>query len=193
MSKEKPLKKQRKGKALPVIRYPDPILSQVSVEVAVQDEDPRALLSFIRDLVATMRAAEGVGLAAIQVGIPKRILVFDDSDAADNPRALINPRIVWAGDEVETHDEGCLSFPGLYAPVVRPTTVRVEALNEHGTPILYEGEGLLARVLQHEIDHLNGLTFVQRAAPEVRKAALREYFDLGNPVSASDPADNNSK
>ncbi|MDR1775739.1 MAG: peptide deformylase [Actinomycetes bacterium] len=171
------LKKLAPARILDVVRYPDPLLNTRSAEIDLDDERDLDLLA--RDMLATMRKREGVGLAAIQVGIPKRMLVYDVSENGDDPQVLINPRITATGDEQVSFDEGCLSFPGMFAPVIRPDRVTVTATALDGSPLTVTGTGLTARVLQHEIDHLDGVTFITHVDPDARKAALREYFNLG--------------
>jgi len=167
----------KKPKLLQLRLHPDPILRQRSVEVPT--EELPQLSELIASMGRTMYENEGCGLAAIQVGIPKRLLVYDISEEQDDLRALINPRIVEQSEACETADEGCLSFPGLYEPVARATRVRVEALDGDGRPVTLEVEDFPARVLQHEIDHLEGLTMLSRMDDDLRQQALREYFGLG--------------
>ena len=156
-----------------IIRHPNPALKQRATVV-----DPKSDAS-LRRLAASMgRAmydAPGVGLAATQVGDQKRVIVFDIDDGLV---ALCNPSIVEHGDELEVDEEGCLSLPGLSVPVERPTTCVCEALDLSGAPLRIEADGLLARVLQHETDHLDGVLIIDRATPEERKAALRRYREL---------------
>lgn len=157
-----------------VVPYPNPMLKSKSVDI-----DPKTEPHFLKtvdDMVATMYAEEGVGLAAIQVGIPQNFFVYDDSEEQNNPRVLVNPVILSYSDEMEEGDEGCLSFPGIYFPVNRPRAVVVEGLDEYGEPLHIEAEGFLARLLQHEIDHLRGVVILDRATPEVRKQVIREHY-----------------
>ncbi len=165
-----------KPRSLQVRVHPDPILSQKSAEVAAS-EIP-GLRRLIADMGKTMYENEGCGLAAIQVGIAKRLLVFDVSEEQNDLQALINPRIVEQSEDCDTSDEGCLSFPGLFEPVQRAKTIQIEALDVDGEPFSFEAEDFLARVLQHEIDHLDGLTMLNRMDDELRQQALREYFGL---------------
>lgn len=167
----------RRPKKLNVIVHPNPLLKSICAPVDIASE--RNLKPFIKDMIKTMRAEEGVGLAAVQVGVFKRLLVFDDSEDQDNPRALINPVIVARSEEKTLVDEGCLSFPGVYFPVERHAAVVVEAIDENGAEIQIEATDFLSRVLQHEIDHLDGIMILERATPEVRQQALREYFAVG--------------
>lgn len=145
-----------------------PVLRQRSDEVAEVTDATRA---FIADLFATMDAAKGVGLAANQVGIATRVAVVD----ADGTRiALVNPRVV-EGDGRATQEEGCLSIPDIYADVTRPERVTLEALDGNGAPYRLEAEGLLARAIQHEIDHLDGILFLDHLGPIKRKMLLARW------------------
>jgi len=173
--------KPNSGRTLEVIAHPDPRLSQKSVEIDLASELERAELDqLIVDLVATMRKENGAGLAAIQTGIPKCVFVYEDEDGKNElgAAALINPRIVHSSEEMVCDEEGCLSFPALYAPVERAQKVVVEGYNHTGDAVRVEAEDFLARVFQHEIDHLDGVTFIAHLPDEDKKLALREYFDL---------------
>ena len=139
------------------LRYPDPRLHTVARPVAQVDARIQTLVD---DMLETMYAAPGVGLAACQVGVPVRIVVIDPNPRERNqPIVLINPKFVKKENKI-TEEEGCLSLPGLSRKVKRYSKVRVEAVNEKGLPIVVEGSELLARVLQHEIDHLEGIVFI---------------------------------
>lgn len=156
-----------------VLSHPSPALVQGACEV-----DP-ATDSSVRDLAVamarTMYAAPGVGLAAPQVGVLKRVIVYDISEEGHELIALCNPRIVEHSEECDVSDEGCLSLPGIAVPVERSCAVTCEALTLDGRPVRIDAEGFHARVLQHEIDHLDGVLIIDRATPEERKAALRRY------------------
>ncbi len=143
---------------LPILKYPDPRLHKVAKPVAVVDDRIRAL---VRDMAETMYDAPGVGLAATQVDVHERVVVIDVSENGDELRALINPEIVWASEELQVYEEGCLSVPGVYDEVRRSARVRVRALDLQGQPYEFEAEGLLAVCVQHEIDHLDGKVFVE--------------------------------
>ena len=144
-----------KSRAMPVDRFDDPLRSQVE------------------RMAGIMRDAFGMGLAAPQLGISQRLLVY--TVGADAPLiVLANPEIEWSSREQETLDEGCLSIPGITVDVERPVHVRVRALDEEGRERLVEASGLEARVIQHEIDHLDGVLILERTSRESRKAALRE-------------------
>lgn len=144
---------------LPIVKAGDPVLHKKTEHIPKIDD---ALLATIDDMYRTMYAAPGIGLAANQVGIPKCFAVIDIVPGGQRkPFAIINPVIEAQSGEL-CEDEGCLSVPGFSAPVKRFAKVRVRALNEHGLPIVIEADGLLARCLQHEIDHLNGKLYIDR-------------------------------
>lgn len=128
-------------------------------------------------MARAMYDAPGIGLAAPQIGVLKRIIVCEFGEEGENPVALCNPVIVESSEECEVDDEGCLSLPGISVPVERPCRVVCEAVSLKGNPVRIEAEGLRARLLQHEIDHLDGLLIIDRATPEERKAALRRYLE----------------
>jgi peptide deformylase len=147
---------------LPILRFPDPRLFKTAQPVQAVDERIRQLA---RDMAQTMYAAPGVGLAATQVDVHERVVVMDVSEDHNELRVLINPEIIWRSDELQTHEEGCLSVPGVYDEVVRAGQVRVRALDEQGQPFEFDADGLLAVCVQHEIDHLNGKVFVEYLSP----------------------------
>jgi peptide deformylase len=152
----------------------DPVLRTEAEEVEVFDEELRTLVD---DMFETMAAAEGAGLAAPQVGISRRVLVVDVRREV-GPRgrlALINPSLVEVGDEVDRGPEGCLSIPGVSEVVARPARVVVEGRNPAGETIRVEGEDLFARALLHEMDHLDGVLFIDRLSPLKRRMLLRKY------------------
>ena len=160
----------RRDAALAHVRkWGDPVLRTKARPVAKFDS---ALLSEIERMGELMADALGVGLAATQVGVLHRVLVYRVQQQAP-VAALVNPEIEWAGQETETMEEGCLSLPRVLVDVERPIHVRVSALDERGEPILVEASGLEARVLQHEIDHLDGVLMLDRTTREERKAAIR--------------------
>jgi peptide deformylase len=146
----------------PILTYPDPFLSKRAVSVPGVDGKIREL---VRDMFETMYAANGVGLAATQIGVGKRVIVVDISpvDETAAPLALVNPEIVGRQGQAEGV-EGCLSVPGVEGMVCRSESVVVRGWNEHGEPVSIEANGLLSRALQHEIDHLDGVLFVDRLA-----------------------------
>jgi len=143
-----------------ILVYPDPFLARKAVPVPVVDDRIRSL---IRDMFETMYAAEGIGLAATQVGVGKRVVVLDVSpvDETIAPVAVVNPEIV-ARDGSATAVEGCLSVPGVQGEVCRAETVEVRGMDEQGTPLRIRADGILSRALQHEIDHLDGVLFIDR-------------------------------
>lgn len=141
---------------LPILHYPDPRLRNQAQPVELVDDEIRTLID---DMLETMYAAPGVGLAAIQVNVAKRVVTLDVSEDHLDPLCLINPVVVSEEGEVET-EEGCLSVPGVYEMVRRAEWIRIEALNRDGEPFSQEAEGLLAVCIQHEIDHLRGKLFV---------------------------------
>jgi peptide deformylase len=129
----------------------------------------------IEDMFETMYDAQGIGLAAPQIGISKRLIVVDVNEEGSEPFAMLNPRIVESGSRTEKGDEGCLSIPGISAPVERPESVVVEGLDRQGKPVRMEASGMLARCLQHEIDHLDGVLFIDRIGPLKRNMLLKKY------------------
>jgi len=142
---------------LPILRYPDLRLHRRAVPVAAVDSGIRRLAA---DMAETMYAAPGVGLAATQVDVHKRVIVIDASEDKSQLLTLINPELLWREGEIEC-EEGCLSVPGIYEKVKRSARVKVRALGLDGKPFEHEAEGLLAVCIQHEIDHLEGKVFVE--------------------------------
>ena len=147
--------------------FGDPVLRSPALPVGEFDERLAKLAADMRD---TMLAAPGVGLAAPQVGIPRRLFTFDSGEEAG---AYANPEILWRSDDTQEGEEGCLSIPGIYFPVTRATSVRVRAESLEGDAIEREADGFLARIFQHEIDHLDGVLFVDRLEAEHRREAMR--------------------
>ena len=147
---------------LTILRYPDPRLHTVAKPVATVDA---RLQTLVDDLLETMYAAEGIGLAATQVNVHERVIVIDVSEERDKPLVLINPQITWASDETKINEEGCLSVPGIYDGVERAVCVKVEALDLGGKIQTHEADGLLAVCIQHEMDHLIGKVFVEYLSP----------------------------
>ena len=160
---------------LPIEMLGAEVLRRRAVEVSEVDDDLRAL---IRDMFETMYDAEGIGLAGPQVGVERRVIVVDLREEGSTPFALVNPRIVETVRETDRAEEGCLSIPGVAGVVERPARVVVEGLSESGEPIRIEADGLLGRCLQHEIDHLDGVLFVDRLSPLKRKTVLKRYRTL---------------
>jgi peptide deformylase len=143
---------------LNILRYPDPRLHTVAKPVAEVDARIRQLVD---DMLESMYAADGVGLAATQVDVHERVIVIDTSEARDDPRVLINPELVSASEEMTFADEGCLSVPLVYDKVQRHARVTVRALGRDGQPYQFDADGLLAICVQHEMDHLIGKVFVE--------------------------------
>jgi len=158
-----------------ILKYPDPQLRQETRNLDRIDDDVRALVG---DMVETMYAANGAGLAAIQIGSELRAFVIDGhvaGGAEDAPaRVFLNPELIWLSDETEVAEEGCLSFPGVFVPVKRALKARCRALDLSGNPFEIEGEGLFARALQHEIDHLNGRLLIDMVGPVKREMIKRK-------------------
>lgn len=142
---------------LEILEFPDPQLRTIAKPVAVVDDSVRQLVD---DMIETMYEAEGVGLAATQVNVHKRVIVLDVSEGRDQAQVFINPKIKVIDETPHSYQEGCLSVPGFYEEVERPTAVKVAALDRHGEQFIIEPDGLLSVCIQHEIDHLNGKLFV---------------------------------
>jgi peptide deformylase len=157
---------------LPILEFPDPRLRTRAQPVTVVDA---ALRGLIDDMLATMYAAPGIGLAATQVNVHKRLLVLDVSDARSQPLALINPELI-AREGVEESEEGCLSVPGIYDKVTRAERIRVRALDRNGKRIEFDAEGLLAVCIQHEMDHLDGKLFVDYLS-ELKRTRIRKKLE----------------
>ena len=149
----------------------DPVLHERALQVNTFD---RGLRKLAQRMIRIMHDAPGVGLAAPQIGVLQRLLVYD---VDDDPRVLVNPQLDEFSEEIEETDEGCLSVPGVTMPVSRPVSLRVRALDASGEPLEFRAEGLVARVIQHELDHLEGVLIVDRTSRSARAAALRELRD----------------
>ena len=163
---------------LPIIETPDPRLRIISTPVEGVDD---ALRTLIDDMFETMYAAPGIGLAAIQVGVPKRVLVIDLQEPAEEggeavrePRVFINPEIIGESEDLQLYSEGCLSVPDQYAEVERPATVRARWLDRDGVPHEEKLDGLLAVCLQHEMDHLEGILFIDHLSKLKRDMVLKK-------------------
>ena len=163
---------------LPIIETPDPLLRRISKPVEAVDDDLRKLIA---DMFDTMYAAPGIGLAAIQVGVPKRVLVIDlqepeeeGGDPVRDPKVFINPEILEASDTFQVYSEGCLSVPDQYAEVERPDRVRARWLDEKGETHEEELDGLLGICLQHEMDHLEGILFIDHLSRLKRDMVLKK-------------------
>ena len=162
---------------LDIVIAPDPRLKQVSTDVERVSDD---VLRLLDDMLETMYDAPGIGLAAIQVGVPKRLIVMDLAGREEdpNPLFLINPVISDTSEEVATYEEGCLSIPEQYADVQRPARCTVTYLDRDGNPQVMKAEGLLATCVQHEMDHLNGILFIDHLSALRRKMVIKRVQKL---------------
>jgi peptide deformylase len=163
---------------LPILEVPDPRLRQISTPVEDVNDETRALIS---DMFETMYAAPGIGLAAVQIGVPKRVLVIDlqepeveDGEPIPDPRVFINPEILTRSDQDVPYTEGCLSVPEQFADVERPDRIRARWLDEQGVSHEEDMDGMLAVVLQHEMDHLEGILFIDHLSRLKREMILRK-------------------
>jgi len=157
----------------PILTAPDPRLQAVSTDVEAVTDEIRTLAD---DMADSMYAADGIGLAAIQIGVAKRILVIDldQKEGKKNPVAYINPKIVWASDETAVFEEGCLSVPEIWDDVERPARIRCEYLDRDGKAQVLDADGMLATCLQHEMDHLNGVLFIDHLSRLKKSMAIRK-------------------
>jgi len=160
---------------LPILVAPDPRLKKVAEPVSAVDADVRRLAE---DMLETMYDAPGIGLAAPQVGVSKRLIVVDvaPEDGPRDPHVLINPELTWVAEEDTSYNEGCLSLPEHYADVVRPRAIKLRYLDREGEIRSLEAEGLLATCIQHEIDHLDGILFVDHISALKRNMILRKLL-----------------
>jgi peptide deformylase len=170
-----------------ILTVPDPRLREVSKEVPAVTDETRALMD---DMLETMYAAPGIGLAAIQVGVPLRIIVMDlaDKDEAPEPRYFVNPKIVDPSDDLAPYEEGCLSVPDAYEELDRPARCRVEYLDYEGRSQVLEAEGLLATCIQHEMDHLDGILFIDHLSRLKRERILKRLKREAKAKTADKPA-----
>lgn len=157
-------------KRLPIVALPNPVLRKKTASVRPEEIATPEFQAFLEDMTKTMFEADGVGLAANQVAVPKQVTVISTKDG---PLALINPRVTRMSKKTERGEEGCLSVPGVWGLVDRSVEVDVEALGRDGTPLSFTAKGFFARVIQHETDHLNGRLFIDRAV-EVHEAEPRD-------------------
>lgn len=162
---------------LPIVTVPDPLLKKVSEPVEKVDDKLR---TFLDDMLETMYAAPGIGLAAVQVGKLWRILVIDiaSEDEEPNPMYFINPVITWTSEELNTYNEGCLSIPEQYADVERPAECKVDFIDYNGDEKEIHADGLLATCIQHEMDHLNGVVFIDYLSKIKRGIYVRKVKKL---------------
>ena len=151
---------------LPILEYPDPRLRKKAKPVVTVDDDIKRLVD---DMFETMVDSHGIGLAASQVDVHQRVIVMDLMEDGSQPRVFINPEIEVLNDTTEPYDEGCLSVPGFYETVARPSNVMISALDRGGKPFKEKASGLLAICIQHEIDHLEGKLFVDYLSPLKRQ------------------------
>jgi peptide deformylase len=179
-----PETRARREAALRYVRkYGDPVLRSRARAIETFDA---ALADEVRRMGELMDDALGIGLAATQLGVMHRVLVYRvDREAPLG--VLINPELEWAGEEVEPMEEGCLSLPGVGVDVERPVNVRVRAVDEHGAPLVVEASGLEARVIQHEMDHLDGVLILDRTSRDQRKQAMRALREAAAGAADSDP------
>jgi peptide deformylase len=162
-------RRRRAAAMAQIVQYGDPVLKSRASEISDFDE---ALMAEVDRMIGLMKDGLGVGLAANQVGRLKRLLVFQPN-ADSEPRALVNPEIEWVSEETEAMVEGCLSIPRVVVEVERPLHARVSGLDQAGEPVMIESSGYEARILQHEIDHLNGVLILDRTDRSERRAALK--------------------
>jgi peptide deformylase len=166
---------------LNILEFPDPRLTTVASEVEIFDE---SLKTLVEDMTETMYSASGIGLAATQVNVHKRLLVLDVSENQDHPRVYINPQILSKEGE-QVHEEGCLSVPGIYANVKRAENITIKAQDENGNTFEEQAEGLHAVCLQHEMDHLKGRLFVDYLSP-LKRNMVKRKLEKQRKVAAKD-------
>jgi peptide deformylase len=167
----------------PILVAPDPRLKTVAAEIAKVDGEIRRLID---DMLQTMYGADGIGLAAVQIGVAKRVIVMDidQKEGKKNPRVFVNPKILWASEERASLEEGCLSVPDIWEEVERPASIRAEYLDRDGKKETLEAGGLLADCLQHEMDHLDGILFIDHLSRLKRSIALRKLAKAKKKESA---------
>ncbi|MGB7770800.1 MAG: peptide deformylase [Pseudolabrys sp.] len=169
-----------------ILIIPDKRLRLKSAAVQAVDKPLRAL---IEDMFETMYAAPGIGLAAIQIGVPRRVITIDlaKKDEPKEPQVFINPEVIWASDEKATYEEGCLSIPEYYEEVERPKAVKVKFLDLDLKPQEIEAEGLLATCLQHEIDHINGVLFIDHISKLKRDMVMKKFKKAAKKTEGGKP------
>lgn len=158
---------------LEILEFPDPRLRTIAKPVETVDDSVRELID---NMFETMYAAPGIGLAATQVNVHRRIVVMDISEDQSDPLVFINPEVTVLGEEQKPYEEGCLSVPGFYESVDRPAQIRVDALDRDGQPFTLEPDGLLAVCIQHELDHLNGKLFVDYIS-QMKRQRIRKKLE----------------
>ena len=160
---------------LDIITIPDPLLFKKSEPIERIDSE---LIKFTDDMLETMYDAPGIGLAAVQVAVPRRVIVMDISkeDEEKSPIVMINPEIVQVGDLPRAHEEGCLSIPQVYAEIERPDKIHVKYLDKDGNSQELEAEGLLSTVIQHEVDHLDGILFIDHLSRLKRDRLIKKFI-----------------
>ena len=163
-----------------LLLHPDVMLRELSDKVTDIDG---SISDLAQDMLETMHVSHGLGLAGVQVGRLQRLFVTDIE--GDKPRIFVNPMIIGTSIEQSEYDEGCLSIPAIYAGVTRPQAITVQAWNERGRPFILDADGLLARVIQHELDHLNGVLFIDYLTDTARDDAMSDYDPAANPAVAS--------
>jgi peptide deformylase len=177
---------ERRSAALSqVVKFGDPVLKSAASPVTEFDDQ---LAEEAERMIGLMRDAIGVGLAATQLGVLRRMLVFQVGPDAE-PTVLVNPEIEWRSEDAATAEEGCLSIPGVVVDVERPLFVRARAVDVHGEALTLEASGLEARVIQHEVDHLDGVLMLDRTEKEQRKGALRALREGGTYAPPGEPED----
>lgn len=174
-----------------ILTVPHPVLKQVSKPVDKVDDALRALMD---DMLETMYEAPGIGLAAVQIGEPVRVIVMDlqekpegaepDAEGVKNPRYFVNPEIVWKSEELAPYEEGCLSVPEVYDEVLRPAKVKLRYLNYQGEQVEEDAEGLFATCIQHEMDHLEGVLFIDHLSRLKRDRAVSKVKKLNRTQAA---------
>ena len=157
----------------PILIAPDPRLKAIAKDVAKVDGKIRTLID---DMLESMYHADGVGLAAVQIGVPLKVIVMDldQKDGKNKPQAFVNPKLLWTSEELATAEEGCLSVPEIWEEVERPARMRCEYQGRDGVKQTVEAEGMLATCLQHEMDHLNGILFIDHLSRLKRSIVLRK-------------------
>jgi len=163
-----------------LVIHPDQFLREKSSRIEDIDGE---VLELAQQMIETMHEARGIGLAGVQVGVLKRLFVTHVS--RDKPRVFINPTIIETSVELDDYEEGCLSIPAIYADVTRPESISIQAWNEKGRPFTISIDGVLARVVQHEFDHLNGVLFLDHLNDETRDRVMRDYDPSIDPATAA--------